>query len=51
MAKDMKVIFARNKEELAKLIPLIEEGKIIWGGVRPTKEQLDKMPSEGGENG
>lgn len=44
MVEQVRVILPRTKKELEEVTKLIEEGKAVWGGERPTQEQLDKYP-------
>jgi len=46
MTQFLEVVLPKNKEELKKTEKLIKEGKVLWGGIGPTKEQLDSVPLE-----
>lgn len=46
MIEPVRVEFSHTKKELEEAIKEIESGKAVWGGIQPTKEQLDKYPLE-----
>ena len=46
MTNQMKIIAPKTNKEREEVGKLIEEGKVTWGGERPTQEQLDKYPLE-----